>query len=137
MKTVLDANIFVSALLRGGNPLAVTQRAARGLDKLFFTDAIINEVERVLKKPKLHLGEYDVKRIVTRVEHIGKKVSISPQRRVKGVCRDPKDDMYLECAIAAGADYIISGDNDLLVLKEYGGVKIVNARSYLDIVSGG
>jgi len=134
MKTVLDANIFISAIFWDGNPLAVTQRAARGLDNLFFTDDIINEVERVLGKPKLHLGEYDIKRIVMRVEHIGKKISISQQHRVKGICRDPKDDMYLECALAAAADYIITGDSDLLDLKEYGGVKIVNARSYLDIV---
>ena len=105
------------------------------MDKLFFTDDIINEVERVLGKPKLHLNEYDVKRIVMRIEHIGKKISISPEHRVKGVCRDPKDDIYLECAIAANAQYIISGDRDLLDLKEYGGVKIVNARGYLDIVS--
>jgi predicted nucleic acid-binding protein len=61
-------------------------------------------------------------------------VTVSPTRRIMGVCRDPNDDKYIECAIAAGAGYIISGDRDLLVLKEYGGVKIVNARDYLNIV---
>jgi predicted nucleic acid-binding protein len=50
-------------------------------------------------------------------------------------CRDVTDIKYLECAIAANADYIISGDNDLLDMKEFQGIKIVNASDYLEIVN--
>jgi hypothetical protein len=72
--------------------------------------------------------------MVTRIESIGENITVLPKHRVKGVCRDSKDDMYLECAVAATADYIISGDRDLLDLKEYGGVKIVSAREYLRLI---
>jgi len=51
-----------------------------------------------------------------------------------GVCRDPKDDMVLECALQAAAQYIVSGDRDLLVLGEYAGIAIVTPRSFLNIV---
>jgi len=136
MRLVLDANIFVSAYFWHGNPKNILNRIAQKLDTLFISDAVINEVGYVIKKPKFNCSEEESNFIMTDIKVLGKTVAVSPQHQVKGVCRDPKDDKYLECAIAAGADYIISGDRDLLDLKEYGGVKIVSARDYLDIVGG-
>lgn len=51
-------------------------------------------------------------------------------RALRGVCRDPKDDMILECAINSRADLIITGDKDLLVLRAYQGIRIVSPREY-------
>jgi len=135
VKIVLDANIFVSAYFWGGNPDAILGRVAAGADMLFITDAILREIEFVLKLAKFGLNSNGVRRRLAHIECLASKVAVSPKHRLTGVCRDPGDDKYLECALAAGADYIISGDRDLLVLKEYGGVKIVNARDYLDIVA--
>ena len=50
------------------------------------------------------------------------------------VSRDPEDNMVLECAIEARAQYIVSGDKDLLVLKEFRGVQIVRASEFLKVV---
>jgi len=136
MKTVLDANIIVSAAVWGGNPRKIIKRAADGLDKLFITDDIVDELEDVLRRPMFGLSTEEADLRIAEIEEIGKKVAISPERRITDACRDSDDNTYLECALAAGADYIITGDRDLLDLKEYGGVKIVNARSYLDIVGG-
>jgi len=136
MKIVVDANVFISGFIWDGVPGVVIDRANNGLDQLFITDDLVDEVERVLRKPKLGQCEESIALFITHIEDIGKKIVISPEYTVKGICRDPKDDMYLECALAAGADYIISGDRDLLDLKEYGGVKIVSARDYLDVVGG-
>jgi putative PIN family toxin of toxin-antitoxin system len=55
---------------------------------------------------------------------------------VEPISRDPKDDIFLACAKAANADYLVSEDQDLLVLKEYGGAKIVSAITFLDILKG-
>jgi len=135
LKIVIDANIFVSAIFWGGFPKAVLVRVAEELDTLFITKAIVYEIQNVLIKPKFRLTAEIAKQRISEIEALGNIVVISPKHRVKGVCRDPKDDMYLECAISADADYIISGDFDLLDIKEYGGIKIVNARDYLDIAT--
>ncbi len=51
---------------------------------------------------------------------------------LQDVCRDPNDDMVLECALLAGATHIVSGDKDLVSLKVYSGISIVTAREYLE-----
>jgi predicted nucleic acid-binding protein len=48
--------------------------------------------------------------------------------------RDPDDDKIIDCAFRAGADFIVSGDNDLLVLQKYKGVYIVTPAEYLNLV---
>jgi uncharacterized protein len=53
-----------------------------------------------------------------------------------GACRDPKDDKFLACAIEGNADYIVSGDNDLLDLGDYQTVKIVRAWDFLTFLEG-
>jgi putative PIN family toxin of toxin-antitoxin system len=136
MKTVLDANVIVSAAVWGGNPRKIIKRVADGLDTLFITKDIVDELEDVLRRPMFGLNDDEVELRIAEIEELSKKVAVSPEHRITDACRDSDDNTYLECAIAAGADYIITGDKDLLVFKEYGGVKIVNARSYLDIVGG-
>ena len=54
---------------------------------------------------------------------------------VKGVCRDPKDDMILECAVLARAKFIVSGDRDLLALGNYENISIVTPRAFLDMLA--
>jgi putative PIN family toxin of toxin-antitoxin system len=46
------------------------------------------------------------------------------------ICRDPDDDKFIECAIDAKALYIVSGDNDLLTIKEYEGIQIITAKDF-------
>ena len=48
------------------------------------------------------------------------------------ICRDPKDDKFLNLASSGAANYIVTGDDDLLVLKIYGGAQILNARDFLE-----
>jgi putative PIN family toxin of toxin-antitoxin system len=134
MKIVVDANMFISAFIWGGIPEAVVYRVTDKSDALFLSDSIVDEIERTFRKPKLRQSESRIVAFVAYIKKIGKIVTISPKHRITGVCRDLSDEKYIECALAAGADYIISGDRDLLDLKEYGGVKIVTARDYMDIV---
>lgn len=55
---------------------------------------------------------------------------------VRGVCRDPNDDMVLECAALAHADVIVSGDKDLLAVGEYQRIRILTPRAFLDEFAG-
>jgi predicted nucleic acid-binding protein len=59
-------------------------------------------------------------------------LSVLVSGRLRGVCRDPKDDMVLECALTAGEQAIVSGDKDLRALSEYKGIRILSPRAYLD-----
>lgn len=58
---------------------------------------------------------------------------IGPKLNIK-ICRDPKDNKILECAAHAKADYIISGDKDLLILKDFRGIPIVKTSVILDLM---
>jgi len=137
MNIVLDANIFVSAFLWGGKPSAIIGVAEDGLCTLYITDEIAAEIERVLRKRKFRLTEENVEYYIRRIESISKKITVDDSERITtGGCRDKTDNKYLECAVAANADYIISGDIHLLEMKEYRGIPIVNPAEYLEIVNG-
>jgi putative PIN family toxin of toxin-antitoxin system len=58
-----------------------------------------------------------------------------PHRPAPGVCRDPDDDYLLGCAVAGAADYLVTGDEDLLAVGRYQGLAIVTAREFLAILS--
>jgi len=132
MKVVLDANIFVSSLFFGGNPRTVLERAVNKSDELFITKEIIDEVESVIKRPKFHAGKDEIEYFIQSIEEIGNK--IVPQKKIKRGSRDKTDNKYIECGIAGKVDYIISGDIHLLEIKEFGTIKIVTAKDYLEII---
>jgi putative PIN family toxin of toxin-antitoxin system len=135
MKIVVDTNIYFSAFHKGGKPEAVVNRAANGLDILFISDGIMAELKKTFRKPKLGWTEERIGFIIDYIKRICQKVSIHPEHVVTDACRDIDDNIFLECAKAANADCIITGDKDLLVLKEYNGIKIITAKEYLEIVN--
>jgi len=131
MKIVIDANVFVSSFFWGGNPRLVLERVIAGADELFITKEILDEIESVVGRPKFHADKEKTAYFINSIEEIGNK--IVPKRHIKNGSRDKADNKYLECGITADVDYIISGDIDLLELKEYENIKIVTAKNYLDL----
>ena len=132
IRAVLDTNIFVSSIFwEKGNPHRVVELAIDKKIEIFTSVDILRELERVLKRD---FGEPDelIQRQTglvfeyTNVIVVGKKVNV--------VKADPDDNKILECAIACGADYIVTGDNHLLDIKEYKRVKIVNAQKFVEII---
>ncbi|MCL2804855.1 MAG: putative toxin-antitoxin system toxin component, PIN family [Treponema sp.] len=130
MKIVLDANIFISALFWGGNPRIILERAIKKTDELFISKEILDEIKDVLERPKFHAGKNEIEYFIKSIEEIADIVFIN--KRIKNGSRDKTDNKYIECAIAANADYIISGDIHLLELKEYNNVYIVSVKEYLE-----
>jgi len=131
MKIVLDANIFVSSFFWGGNPRSVLKRVIAGIDELFITKEILDEIETVMGRPKFHADKEKIVYFINSIEEIGTK--IVPKKQIKNGSRDKADNKYLECGITADVDYIISGDIHLLELKEYENIKIVTVKNYLEI----
>ena len=132
MKIVLDAKVFISSFFFGGNPKIIVERVVSGIDELFITKKILDEIEDVLRRPKFHADNDMINYFINSIEEIGNK--ITPQKIVKNGSKDKSDNKYLECGITADVDYIISGDIHLLELKKYGNIKIVKAKDYLDLV---
>lgn len=139
MKIVIDANLIVSAFGWGGKPAILIDRIVDKLDTLFITNDITNEIRRTFHKPKFKKKNFTedwINSVVNNIDELSYNVTVLPQHKATGASRDPKDDMYIECALAAGADYIISGDIHLRELIEYKGIKIVLVAQYLEIVNG-
>jgi putative PIN family toxin of toxin-antitoxin system len=134
MKLVLDTNVFISAFYWGGNPQRIIDRIIEGIDKLYFSNEILNEVATVMARSKFNSSPETIEKYIRAIEKIGQKVFIPGN--IKGICRDKDDDDKIECAILSDTDYIITGDDDLLTLKEYQQIKIITIKEYLQIITG-
>ena len=83
-----------------------------------------------MTRPKFNVSNEYITRFISSIEDIANHIVLSGI--VQQVCRDSEDDKILECALLANADYIITGDADLLVIKEFRGIKIITASEYVN-----
>ena len=133
IRAVVDTNVLVSALIKPGGSLGKILRNLRDGDfSLLYTRATLNELVDVLNRPRLRykygLTVEDIQTVAALILLRGE--AVTPVKRIQ-VCRDPKDDKFLEAAAAGGADLIVSGDRDLLVLSQYEGIPIVSPREFI------
>ena len=127
MIVVLDTNVWVSALEFGGVPgLAVFQALTR--DRLAISDFIKSEILRVLTR-KFGRDPLELQALLD--ELLVQALFVEVTGKVKGVCRDPKDDAILETAWKAGADYLVAGDKDLLGMGVFRETIIVSPAGYV------
>ena len=132
MRVVPDTNVLVSALLFGGNPQKIMDRAlARSVD-LVLSRQILEELEGVLCGRKFKYPAEVARSVIQEIESISDMVA--PSRRIDIMQADPYDNMILECAIAGKVDYIVFGDSHLLDLGEFEGIKIVTPAQLLEIL---
>jgi putative PIN family toxin of toxin-antitoxin system len=134
VRVVLDNNIWLSGLLWGGQPGKLVNLVEQNQIQPCASAAMLDEFARVLRYKKfqrriqaLQLSMPDIVEAVQSQSIIVKTAS-GAQAIIQD---DPTDDMFLHCAIAARADYIISGDKHLLSLGEYEGVPIVSVHEFL------
>ncbi len=134
LKVVLDTNQFVSSLLSRHGPSAQILQAWRNhAYVLVISRDIQQEIERVLTYPHIRTKyRLDQKQIDALMELIEREAAvISDPPRLDVITADPDDNKVLACAVAAQADYLVSGDQHLLVLRRYQGTEIVTARDFL------
>lgn len=133
LKVVIDTNIFISGVLvETGSPSLVLKIWKRTRKyQLFITEEIIKESLKVMYRLGIDAG------IITDWDKMirGNAISVIPVRKIEVIKEDPSDNKFLECAIEAQADYIISGDKHLKKLVEFEGIKIIDARRFLDILA--
>lgn len=128
-KVVCDTNILISALIfPGGSPDKVVSLARVGTINLYISPFILAEFERVLQE-KFSYTERETKQRSERVASVA--AFVDPSEKLSIIEKDEPDNRILECAVAAKADFIVSGDKHLLSLKEFGTTRIVSASELL------
>jgi putative PIN family toxin of toxin-antitoxin system len=132
MKIVADTNIFISSFFFGGNPRKIMERVISGDDRLFICKEILHETASVMARSKFNVSNEYITRFIRSIEDVAHHITITGT--VQQICRDSKDDKILECALLANSDCIITGDNDLLILEEFRGIKILTANKYVNWV---
>ena len=130
MKIVCDTNVLISGLLFGGNCRAIIGLVSEGRIDGFTTNALVAELEGVLLRPKFGLEANQVTAIVDLVRQTF--MAVAPREAVAAVIDDPDDDAVLEAALAAGADVVVSGDDHLLHLREFRGIRIVSPAELIE-----
>jgi len=131
LRVTLDSNVYVSALNFGGVPETVLLLAAEEAFHLQLSPPILEETTRILRA-KFHWSLTDLIEARDTLTSISHRVITHIQLDV--VRRDPKDNFILECSQASRSDYVVTGDNHLLELKQYAGARIVKPAEFLRLV---
>ena len=134
LRVVLDTNVILSSLLFGGRLAFIHRAWKEGKLTLLFSEGTLEELVKVLHYPKFGLGDEEIDlliyiEVLPYAEIVEKVVDMDSR-----ICRDRDDVKFLECAVSGKADYIVSGDNDLVSVGEIDGVKIITPAKLRELL---
>lgn len=139
IKVVLDANVFVSAVLKPvSNPGRILDLVRNGKIELIVSAEILGEVKATLAYPHLKkLHRRSPRWIKKFLLELAESATTTPGTLAVAVIEnDPSDNIYLACALEGGADFIISGDHHLTDLGNFQGIPILNPATFLKVMAG-
>lgn len=129
-RVVFDCNVLISALINSEGAPGQAFDHARKHDQLITSEACLAEIRSVCYREKFarYFSREEVD-LFLEVFQASAQV-VKPEEPIR-VCRDPMDDIYLETAVAGDADFIVSGDPDLLALHPFRQIPILSPRDFL------
>jgi putative PIN family toxin of toxin-antitoxin system len=130
MKVVIDTNIFVSSFF-GGNPRKIIDLWKNEMITLCLSNTIIDEYIDVLRRIGLK-DEYELEELLSLFSRGFNILFITKTPKIHIIKNDPDDDKFIECAVALKADSVITGDREVLAVKEYMGIRILTPRQFLE-----
>ena len=134
MQIVIDTNVLVSCLFKQNSRInRILRHLIDGEYQLLYSDETVKELNDVLLRPRISrniLKDWDIAELLVLLRFRGMRVF--PKTGIN-VCRDPEDDKFLELAVDGHADYIVSGDKDLLALHPFQGIPIITPATFLDL----
>lgn len=132
VKAVIDTNVFVSSLIgkTKTNPKEIIDNFKKNKFSLVLSPAILKEIEETFKEPELKsiVKEDEAFNLIGLIRIKG--LFVVPGHKIN-ICRDVHDNKILEAALETKADFIVTGDKDLLVLKSFRGIPIVSPKEFL------
>ncbi|OGG02955.1 putative toxin-antitoxin system toxin component, PIN family [Candidatus Gottesmanbacteria bacterium RBG_16_37_8] len=139
LRVVVDTNVLVSGLLGIKNsPSSQILNAVRSQKIILVSSPVIlEEVEKVIGRERIaKLTKMSKKEQKEFINELIERIDITAGKQLTQIIsRDVKDDKFLAAAFEAKADYLITGDKDLLVLKKFRGTKIIKPRKFITILS--
>ena len=129
MRVVFDTNVLYAAFAAKGFCEEVVDEAA-GACELIWSDTLREEFETVLGR-RQEIGPATRVALAAYVELCE---FVEPQPLGERVCRDKSDDVVLATGLAGKADVIVTGDDDLLVLKKFRGIRVLSPRQFLELL---
>jgi putative PIN family toxin of toxin-antitoxin system len=135
MRLVLDTNVAASALLWGGVPACLLREAQARRVRLFTSTPLLLELSKILGRPKfgkkIAASLMSIEQLVDCYAALADVVRPTP---VAGIAPDPDDDVVIGTALAARADWIVTGDHDLLSIREHQGVFVGTVSDTLALI---
>jgi len=128
-----DTNVIISGLNFSGNPRRILNLAEAGVIHLAVSDAILDEVASVLRREEFGWPEAEIEWALNQISRFAE--TAEPKHRIDVITEDPTDNRILEYAAASGSEYLVTGDNHLLKLGKFAGMKIVKPSDFLEIQS--
>lgn len=128
MRVVFDTNVYIAAFVSDGICAKLVRRARRREFELFLCHIVIHEFSTKLKS-KFHCTAKEIEQARTLIAEAATAV-LTEGVLPSPVCRDLDDDLILACAETASAEFLVTGDKDLLVLKRHGRCNILSPRDF-------
>jgi len=131
LRAVLDTNLLISYLLTQGEMLSgIVDHWEQGHFIYVTSPPVLAELKEVVARPRLRRAmSADPQALINVIEQDAELVP--GELLLSGVCRDPKDDVFIACAVEGKADYLVSGDADLLELDSYQSVQMIAPNVFL------
>ncbi|TEU19382.1 MAG: putative toxin-antitoxin system toxin component, PIN family [Anaerolineales bacterium] len=137
MRVVIDTNLLITYLISHRDPMAtiIDDHLAQGDFVVLSSPELLAELDRALSYPRLQkFYDKDTRlRFVALIAQLAEMQDLPDE--IPAISRDPDDDKFIACAIAGRADFLVSGDQDLLTLERVGDVRIITARELLEILT--
>ncbi len=129
-RIVIDTNIFIYFLI-SNKFMLIDSKIKSNKVKLLFSQELLEEFLEVVKRPKFrkYFSEKQIENLLSSINRIAELINVKSNVKL---CRDSKDNFLLNLCIDGDADYLITGDEDLLVLKKVNKTKIITIAHYLD-----
>jgi putative PIN family toxin of toxin-antitoxin system len=130
VKIVIDTNVFISGIFFSGPPYQILKAWQNQKLQIIISLDILNEYFRVSEELSVQFPKVDLPPILELITTKAELIEAAPLD--ESVCDDPDDDKFFACAIAGGADRIVSGDKHLLKMSGYQGIEVVRPRQFVD-----
>ena len=131
-KIILDTNLWISFLISSNFNL-LDKLIEKNRVTLIFSNELLEEFIEVVKRPKFekHFSKQDIEKIFEYFDQYGELIKVTSDINI---CRDQKDNFLLNLSTDSNADYLITGDKDLLILGKIKNTKILTFTEFIQII---